>query len=110
MTRLPKRFGSFGRSSTRSNHALRRTRPSRHCCNRGVPWAGLLSLGRQAAKKKVTITIAGHVMQIPKSLNNGYLCYVGLRALSLDGDVKEEAVKSSALCKRLRTWDLKRNY
>ena len=26
--------------------ALLRTRPSRHCCNRGVPWAGSLSLGR----------------------------------------------------------------
>jgi hypothetical protein len=28
------------------NHALQRTRPSHHCCNRGVPWAGSLSLGR----------------------------------------------------------------
>ncbi len=28
------------------NHALQRARPSRHCCNRGVPWAGSLSLGR----------------------------------------------------------------
>jgi hypothetical protein len=30
----------------RPNHALQRTRPSRHCCNRGVPRAGSLSLGR----------------------------------------------------------------
>ena len=30
----------------RSNHALQRTRPSHHCCNRGVPRAGSLSLGR----------------------------------------------------------------
>ena len=29
-----------------ANHALQRTRPSRHCCNRGVPRAGSLSLGR----------------------------------------------------------------
>jgi hypothetical protein len=28
------------------NHALQRTRPSRYCCNRRVPWAGSLSLGR----------------------------------------------------------------
>ena len=28
------------------NHALQRTRPSRRGCNRGVPWAGSLSLGR----------------------------------------------------------------
>ena len=28
------------------NHALQRTRPSRHCCNRGVSRAGSLSLGR----------------------------------------------------------------
>ena len=28
------------------NHALQRTRPSHHCCNRSVPWAGSLSLGR----------------------------------------------------------------
>jgi hypothetical protein len=28
------------------NHALQRTRPSRHGCNRGLPRAGLLSLGR----------------------------------------------------------------
>jgi hypothetical protein len=30
----------------RPNHALQRTRPSRHCCNRGLPQAGSLSLGR----------------------------------------------------------------
>ena len=30
----------------RPNHALQRTRPSRYCCNRGVSWAGSLSLGR----------------------------------------------------------------
>jgi hypothetical protein len=30
---------------TRPNHA-RLTRPSRHCCNRGVPRAGSLSLSR----------------------------------------------------------------
>lgn len=28
------------------NHALQRTRPSRHCCNRGVSRAGSLNLGR----------------------------------------------------------------
>ena len=28
------------------NHTLQRTRPSRHCCNRCVPRAGSLSLGR----------------------------------------------------------------
>ena len=27
------------------NHALQRTRPSRSGCNRGVSWAGSLSLG-----------------------------------------------------------------
>jgi hypothetical protein len=27
------------------NHALQRTRPSHHCCNRGVSWAGSLSFG-----------------------------------------------------------------
>lgn len=33
--------------TTRPNHALQHlTRPSRHCCNRGVPRAGSLSLGR----------------------------------------------------------------
>ena len=31
---------------TPPNHALQRTRPSRYGCNRGVPWAGSLSLGR----------------------------------------------------------------
>ena len=31
-----------------ANHALRRTRPSRPGCNRGVPRAGSLSLGRSA--------------------------------------------------------------
>jgi hypothetical protein len=30
----------------RPNHALQRTRPSRHCCNPRVPCAGSLSLGR----------------------------------------------------------------
>src|SRR5438045_1158641 len=46
-----------GMSARRPNHALQRTRPSstlrsaatedgRHGCNRGVPWAGSLSLGR----------------------------------------------------------------
>ena len=30
----------------RSNHALQRTRRGRRGCNRGVPWAGSLSLGR----------------------------------------------------------------
>ena len=29
-----------------ANHALQRTRPSHYCCNRGVPRAGSLSLGR----------------------------------------------------------------
>ncbi len=28
----------------RPNHALQRTRPSHHCCNRGVSWAGSLTL------------------------------------------------------------------
>ena len=32
------------------NYALQRTRPSRYCCNRGVSWAGSLSLGRSAAR------------------------------------------------------------
>ncbi len=36
---------AFGRQPM-SNHARQRTRPSHHCCNGGVPWAGLLSLGR----------------------------------------------------------------
>jgi hypothetical protein len=27
-----------------ANESLQRTRPSRHCCNRGVPHAGSLSL------------------------------------------------------------------
>ena len=36
----------FRRFTQRPNHALQRTRPSRHCCNRGFPWAGSLSLGR----------------------------------------------------------------
>src|SRR6266545_2408139 len=30
-------------------HALQRTRPSRYCCNRRLPRAGSLSLGRSAA-------------------------------------------------------------
>ena len=34
---------------TWANHALQRTRPSHHCCNRGVPRAGSLSLGRWVA-------------------------------------------------------------
>ena len=34
------------RSGWFANHALQRTRPSRCGCNRGVPWAGSLSLGR----------------------------------------------------------------
>ena len=33
-------------SAVPPNHALQRTRPSHHCCNRGVPRAGSLSLGR----------------------------------------------------------------
>src|SRR5205823_14617274 len=32
--------------TTRPNHALQRTRPSRHCCNPRASWAGSLSLGR----------------------------------------------------------------
>jgi hypothetical protein len=35
-------------STRRPNHALQRTRPSRYCSNRGVSWAGSLSLGRSA--------------------------------------------------------------
>jgi hypothetical protein len=35
-----------------SNNALQRTRPSHHCCNRGVLWAGSLSLGRSAKEMK----------------------------------------------------------
>ena len=31
--------------TTSPNHLLQRTRPSRRGCNRGVPWAGSLSLG-----------------------------------------------------------------
>ena len=31
---------------TRPKHALQRTRPSHHCCNRSVSWAGSLSLVR----------------------------------------------------------------
>ena len=38
-------FVSRGRGAA-PNHALQRTRPSRYCCNRGVSWAGSLSLGR----------------------------------------------------------------
>ena len=34
------------RKGTWPNHALQRTRPSRPGCNRGVPRAGSLSLGR----------------------------------------------------------------
>jgi hypothetical protein len=37
----------------RPNHALQRTRPSHHCCNRGVPRAGSLSLGRWAFPMRV---------------------------------------------------------
>jgi hypothetical protein len=37
--------------TTRPNHALQRTRPSHHCCNRGIPWAGSLSLGRSTTQK-----------------------------------------------------------
>ena len=39
-------FGAAPRAAASFNKALQRTRPSRHCCNRGVPWAGSLSLGR----------------------------------------------------------------
>jgi hypothetical protein len=35
-------------STARPNHALQRTRLVRYCCNRRVPWAGSLSLGRSA--------------------------------------------------------------
>ncbi len=34
------------RVTMRPNHALQRTRPSRHCCKRASSWAGSLSLGR----------------------------------------------------------------
>ena len=39
------RFISSGTRMNAPNHALHLTRPSHHCCNRGVPWAGSLSLG-----------------------------------------------------------------
>ena len=39
-------FGEAPRAAASFNHALQRTRPSHHCCNRGVSWAGSLSLGR----------------------------------------------------------------
>lgn len=37
-------------STAMPNHALLRILPSRRGCNRGVPWAGSMSLGREAAK------------------------------------------------------------
>ncbi|MDB6137623.1 MAG: hypothetical protein JWO94_695 [Verrucomicrobiaceae bacterium] len=36
----------FQHMTTSPNHALQRTRPSRHCCNRGASRAGALSLVR----------------------------------------------------------------
>lgn len=38
----------------RPNHALQGTRPSHHCCNHGIPWAGSLSLGCYVVSAKVT--------------------------------------------------------
>ena len=35
------------------NHALQRTRPVRYSCNRGVSWAGSLSLGRWAIETAI---------------------------------------------------------
>lgn len=40
------------------NHTLQRTRPSRHCCNRTVSWAGLLSLGRSHNMKTLILALA----------------------------------------------------
>ena len=39
-------YGEALRAAASFNHALQRTRLVRYCCNRGVPWAGSLSLGR----------------------------------------------------------------
>jgi hypothetical protein len=46
-------YRRFEMSMTRPspNHALQRTRPSRRGCNRGVPCAGSLSLGRSATER-----------------------------------------------------------
>ena len=41
------------------NHALQRTRPSRHCCNRRVSWAGSLSLGRSGATDMAALSHRG---------------------------------------------------
>ena len=37
------------------DHTLQRTRPSRSGCNRGVPWAGSLSLGRSATIHRISV-------------------------------------------------------
>src|SRR5687768_7211792 len=50
------------------NHALQRTRPSRHCCNRSVSWAGSLSLGRFPAMDDPELTKA--VVMAAWSANN----------------------------------------
>jgi hypothetical protein len=39
-------FTTLALTDTPPKHALQRTPPSRCCCNRGVPWAGSLSLSR----------------------------------------------------------------
>jgi len=39
------------------NHALQRTRRERRGCNRCVPWAGSLSLGRSVFQRKQLILL-----------------------------------------------------
>jgi len=43
---LPRHPCAAPRVAASFNQALQRTRPSRHDCDRGVPWAASLSLGR----------------------------------------------------------------
>ena len=45
-TRGPNEDRQVRRTAAGFNHTLRLTRPSRYCCNRCVPWAGSLNLGR----------------------------------------------------------------
>jgi hypothetical protein len=50
-------------TTTSSNHALQRTRPSRSGCNPRVPRAGSLSLGRSSADRGDT-----HMQRIARGI------------------------------------------
>lgn len=61
------------------NHTLQRTRPSRHCCNRIVSWAGALSL-RRSLNMKPLIWALTFASAVP------FLCASETEGLFLAGD------------------------